>query len=145
MRKDPGAARRALLALEVPATMDFGDPGLEWRRLFSEVLGTFMLVWAVIGVAMNPRANRAWAPLVIGTTLGFAVMVLGPLTGAALNPARWFGPALVAGEWSDFWVWIIGPVVGGPLVAVSFWFLLVVERTWWPILGVAPAPDIDPD
>jgi glycerol uptake facilitator protein len=111
----------------------------------AEGLGTFLLVWAVIGVAMNPRANRAWAPLVIGTTLGFAVIVLGPLTGGALNPARWFGPALVAGEWDDFWVWIIGPTVGAILAALSYWYLFVVERPGWTIPGGPPAPDIDPD
>jgi MIP family channel proteins len=111
----------------------------------AEGLGTFLLVWAVIGVAMNPRANRAWAPLVIGTTLAFLLMVLGPLTGGGLNPARWFGTALVGGEWDDFWVWIIGPVVGGLLAAVSYWYLFVVERPGWTIPGGPPAPDIDPD
>ena len=52
-------------------------------------------------------------------------MIIGPLTGAALNPARWFGPALVSGEWDDFWVYIIGPMVGGVLAAVSYWYLFV--------------------
>src|SRR3954468_10952740 len=78
----------------------------------AEGLGTFLLVWAVIGVAMNPRANRAWAPLVIGTTLGFLVMIFGPLTGGAFNPARWFGPALVSGEWGGVWPYLAGPIVG---------------------------------
>ena len=69
--------------------------------MVAEGLGTFFLVWAVVAVAVNPRATRDWAGLAIGGTLGFAVMIIGPLTGAALNPARWFGPALVAGEWDD--------------------------------------------
>jgi MIP family channel proteins len=90
-----------------------------------EALGTFLLVSAVLAVAMNPRARQEWAPLAIGTTLGFAVMIFGPLTGGALNPARWFGPALVAGEWDDFWVYIIGPIAGGVLAALVYWYLFV--------------------
>ena len=75
--------------------------GSTFAGVIAEGLGTFFLVWAVVAVAVNPRATRDWAGLAIGGTLGFAVMIIGPLTGAALNPARWFGPALVAGEWDD--------------------------------------------
>ena len=54
-------------------------------------------MWAIMGVAVNPKGARDWAGLVIGGTLGFAVMAIGPLTGAGLNPARSFGPSLVGG------------------------------------------------
>jgi len=118
--------------------------GTTLAGVVAEGIGTFMLVWAVIGVAINPRANQAWAPLVIGTTLGFAVMIMGPLTGAALNPARWFGPALVSGEWTDFWVWIIGPIVGALLAALTYWFLFVQERPGWTVPGGPPASDQRP-
>jgi Major intrinsic protein len=47
------------------------------------------------------------------------------LTGAALNPARWFGPALVSSSWDDAWVYIVGPVVGGVLAAVAYWYIFV--------------------
>src|SRR5207253_2350200 len=57
-----------------------------------EAIGTFFLVWAVVGVAVNPAGLKDWAGLAIGTTLGFLVMVFGPLTGAGLNPARALGP-----------------------------------------------------
>ena len=113
--------------------------------LVGEALGTFLLVLAVCAVAFNPRARQEWAPFAIGTTLGFAVMIFGPLTGGSFNPARWFGPALVANEWDDFWVWIIGPTVGALLAAVSYWFLFVVERPGWTIPGGPPAPDMDDD
>jgi glycerol uptake facilitator protein len=86
-----------------------------------EAIGTFLLVMAVLAVAMNPLARREWAPFVIGITLGFVVMVIGPLTGAAVNPARWFGPALIGnafGGFGDIWPYIIGPIVGA-LVAVG--------------------------
>jgi MIP family channel proteins len=125
------------------ASLNFSLLGSSFAGVVAEGLGTFLLVWAVIGVAMNPRAQRIWAPLVIGTTLGLDVLVIGPLTGSSVNPARWFGPALVAGEWSDAWVYIIGPVVGALLAAVSYWFLFVIERPGWTIPGGPPAPDLD--
>jgi MIP family channel proteins len=125
------------------AALNFSLIGSSFAGVVAEGIGTFLLVWAVIGVAMNPRAQRIWAPLVIGTTLGLDVLVIGPLTGSSVNPARWFGPALVAGEWSDAWVYIIGPVVGALLAAVSYWFLFVVERPGWTIPGGPPAPDLD--
>ena len=65
-----------------------------------EALGTFFLVWVIVGVAVNPRATKEWAALAIGAALGMGVMVLAPLTGAGFNPARSFGPAIVSGEWS---------------------------------------------
>ena len=76
-----------------------------------EGIGTLVLVLAVLAVALGTRASQDWAPLAIGTTLGFAVMVIGPLTGAALNPARWFGPALVDNTWGGVWPYLLGPLV----------------------------------
>ena len=67
-----------------------------------EALGTFLLVLAICAVAINPRARQEWAPLAIGTTLGFAVMIFGPLTGGSFNPARWFGPALIGDDFGGF-------------------------------------------
>jgi MIP family channel proteins len=99
--------------------------GSTFAAVVAEGVVTFFLVWAVVAVAVNPRATRDWAGLVIGGTLGLGVMISGPLTGGAMNPARWFGPALVAGEWDDFWVWIIGPVAGGVLAALVYWYLFV--------------------
>ncbi len=63
-------------------------------------------------MALNPEVRR-WAALAIGGALGFLVMVLGPLTGGSFNPARWFGPALVGNHFTDAWVYILGPLVGG--------------------------------
>lgn len=90
-----------------------------------EGIGTFFLVWAVIAVAVNPRAARDWAGWVIGATLGLIVMVGGPLTGGSFNPARWFGAALVASHWTDWWLYIVGPIVGGVAAAFLYWYLFV--------------------
>jgi MIP family channel proteins len=93
-----------------------------------EAIGTFMLVLAVISVALNPRARNEWAPLTIGLTLGFVVMAIGPLTGAAVNPARWFGPALVGDEFSDVWPYLVGDLLGGLLAAGFFFFVIAGQR-----------------
>jgi glycerol uptake facilitator protein len=104
-----------------------------------EGIGTFFLVWAITAVAVNPRAARDWAGLVIGTTLGLIVMIGGPLTGGSFNPARWFGPALVSSHWTDAWLYIVGPIVGGVLGAVTYWYLFVEGR-----LGGPAAPGAGP-
>jgi aquaporin Z len=241
MPDDAPSRWRALLALEYPAIKDFDDPGLEWRRLFSEILGTFMLVLAgaggdvvnavshgqvsrsaavaapgltvlaiilfmgaVSGAHLNPvvtiafglRSDFPWrralgyvlaqlsaAALAVlflkavfgdvghlGATLpgpgihnwqamlielaltaGLVSTILGtasgaqnvgalsavavggyivlaglwssPISGASMNPARSFGPALVGGDWSSYWVYVVGPAAGA-LLAVLFAIVL---------------------
>jgi MIP family channel proteins len=106
-----------------------------------EALGTFFLLWAVIGVAVNPRATKEWAALAIGGALGMAVMVLAPLTGAGFNPARSFGPALVSGEWVGFddfvLVYVVGPAVGA-LVAAFLYFQIFIAPGKKGIGGAEP-------
>ena len=101
-----------------------------WGGVSVELIGTFFLVWAIVGVAVNPRSDRGWAALVIGGTLGMLVMVAGPLTGAGFNPARAFGPALVSGEWGgadDFIItYVLAPVVGGVLGALVYFRMVIV-------------------
>jgi glycerol uptake facilitator protein len=90
-----------------------------------ELIGTFVLVWAIMGVAVNPRGTADWAGLVIGTTLGFAVMVFGPLTGGSLNPARALGPAIVSGHFAGGFgkfllVYVLGPAIGALMAALGY-------------------------
>jgi MIP family channel proteins len=89
-----------------------------------EVLGAFVLMWAIMGVAVNPRGERAWAGWVIGIALGVAVMIFAPLDGAGFNPARSFGPAIVSGHWTDFWIYVVGPVTGA--LAAAFGYRVLV-------------------
>lgn len=89
-----------------------------------EAIGTFCLVLVILAAVFSKKSFKDWAPLAIGTTLGFAVMVGGPLTGAGYNPARWFGPALVSNEWGDVWPYLAGPIVGSLLAAAVFKFVL---------------------
>ncbi len=98
--------------------------GGNFQGMIVEAIGTFMLVLVICAVAFNPRARQDWAPLVIGTTLGFLVMVLGPLTGGSFNPARWFGPALIGDEFGGTWPYLIGPLVGALLAAALYRFVI---------------------
>ena len=66
--------------------------------MIAEFIGTFFLVLTIVAVAVDPRVDRALAPLAIGVALGLGAFVFAPMTGASLNPARAFGPALVSGE-----------------------------------------------
>ncbi len=91
-----------------------------------EAIGAFLLVLVICAVALNPRARQEWAPLAIGSTLGFLVMLFGPLTGGSFNPARWFGPALIGDgiEGSDLLVYVLGPIVGALLATVVYKFVI---------------------
>jgi MIP family channel proteins len=106
-----------------------------------EALGTFFLVWAIIGVAVNPQATKDWAALAIGGALGMGVMVLAPLTLAGFNPARSFGPALVSGEWGGadtfLLVYVVGPLVGA-LVAAFLYFQIFIAPGKKGVGGVEP-------
>jgi MIP family channel proteins len=99
--------------------------------LLCEALGAFFLVWAIVGVAVNPRGSRDWAALVIGGILGISVMIIGPLTGAGFNPARSFGPALVSGEFDGagkfLLVYVLGPSIGALLAALGYSTLFMQE------------------
>jgi MIP family channel proteins len=89
-----------------------------------EGIGTFLLVLTVLAVALGIKAKKEWAPLAIGLTFGAIGMVAGPLTGAAVNPARWFGPALVSGEFGGWWVYIFAPLVGAALAYLFYRFII---------------------
>jgi glycerol uptake facilitator-like aquaporin len=82
-------------------------------------------MWAVMAVAINPGREPHVAGIAIGGALGLAVMVFGPATGAGLNPARWLGPALASGTYGDFWIYLIGPVIGAIAAAFGYRWLVL--------------------
>jgi MIP family channel proteins len=97
-----------------------------------EGLGTFALMWAIMGVAVNPTAAKDWAPFVIGATLGLAVFALGPMTGGSFNPARAFGPALISAQFGDagtfLLAYILGPIVGALGAAFAYQATILRDR-----------------
>jgi MIP family channel proteins len=101
-----------------------------WLGFVAEGVGTFFLVWAIVGVAVNPNALRDWAAFVIGGTLGFLVMVFGSLTGAGFNPARSFGPALVSGEFGGagnfLFTYVAGPCLGAVLAGSIYFYFFIL-------------------
>lgn len=121
------------VALNPADTANYGAPTIDGNRFIDgalpgmilEGLGVFVLLTAIMGVAVNVRANQAWTPLIIGLTLGLAFLIIGPMTGGALNPARAFGPTVVAGDLFDGFgtflvVYVAGPIVGGFLAGIFY-------------------------
>jgi MIP family channel proteins len=84
-----------------------------------EAVLTALLVLAVLGTAVDPRGPKIGG-LAIGLAVAADILVGGPLTGAAMNPARWFGPAVAAGAYADWYVWWIGPAIGAAIAALIY-------------------------
>jgi aquaporin Z len=120
----------AMLALKVifpdEPSLDPGVPTVADQisvggGVLTEAILTFFLVWVVFATAADPRGTfKSVAGLAIGLTITMDILGGGPLTGAAMNPARAFGPELVQGEWSDFWVYWVGPLAGGGVAALAY-------------------------
>ncbi len=98
--------------------------GGNFQGMIIEGIGTFCLVLVILAAVYSKKSVKDWAPLAIGTTLGFIVMVGAPLTGGSFNPARWFGPALVSNDWGGVWPYLLGPIVGSLLAAVVYKLVL---------------------
>ena len=115
----PAAVRSALLGVPVIASsITLG------QAIGMEAVLTFFLMSAVFGTAVSPDAPRV-AGFGIGLVLLFDILVGGPLTGAAMNPARAFGPALVQGEWLGHVVYWVGPILGALLAALLWQHVLL--------------------
>lgn len=90
-----------------------------------EAILTFFLVFVVYGTAVDSRAPKLGA-LLIGLTVTLDILIGGPLTGAAMNPARHFGPALLGGGLDNIWVYWVGPMLGG--LAAGIIYPMVMEK-----------------
>jgi aquaporin Z len=99
------------------------------KAVVLEAVMTFFLVWAVFGTAVDERGSFAkTAGFTIGLIITIDIFVGGAYTGAAMNPARWFGPALATNDWANWWVWIVGPIAGGIIAGVAYWYLYLRGR-----------------
>ena len=85
-----------------------------------EFLMTAFLMFVIMAVATDTRAVGAAAALAIGGTVALDALFGGGVTGASMNPARSFGPALIASEWTDFWIYLLAPALGALLGALAY-------------------------
>jgi aquaporin TIP len=106
---------REVVAAGTPAVADNVRP---LGAAVVEVVTTFFLVLVIFGTAVDDRAPKSIYPMAIGLTVALDIMATGPITGAAMNPARAFGPALIGGAWDAHWVYWAGPILGG--IAAAF-------------------------
>lgn len=131
-----GAAAGYLLAAVFPASAisaaSLGTPlvaaGVEaWQAVIVEAVLTFFLMLAIFGTAVDKKGPNQLAGFGIGTVLVFDILMGGPLTGASMNPARTFGPALAGGFWAGHWVYWVGPIIGAVVAALLYDKVIAAE------------------
>ncbi len=98
-----------------------------------EAVLTLFLVWTVFGTVMSPNAPKI-AGFGIGLIVAAEILIGGPLTGAAMNPARHFGPAVVSGYLDNWYVYWIGPFIGAALAGFSYRYIFASPQEWEPIV-----------
>ena len=139
-----GAAAAALLLQDLlpratTEVVELGVPaiggGVDAASAFGlEAIMTFFLAWVVFATAVDERgAFKAIAGLGIGLTITIDILFGGPFTGAAMNPARAFGPQLVGDHWANAWVWYAGPIFGAAVAALVY-----------HVLYLKPEPELPP-
>jgi MIP family channel proteins len=117
--------------LVAAGTPDLGAGVTRWQGLAAEVVATFLWVAVYFGTRSDSRSIQAGG-LAVGLTVTVGMLAVGPISGAALNPARAFGPALASGQWSAQWIFWAGPLLGGAVAG------LICGRWLYP--GPDPAP-----
>ncbi len=112
-----------------------GDHGAMGANLPNEAIGiapatafgielflSFLLMWVVAGVGLDKRAHGPLAGVAVGAVVGIEVMLMGPVAGAAMNPARALGPYVAMGDFTHYWIYVIGPLIGMALGAWAWRF-----------------------
>lgn len=91
------------------------------KAIVIEAVSTFLVVFVYVATIADPRGARArLGGLWVGLAVAATGLVFVAYTGVAVNPARWFGPALASGAWADWFVWLVGPLSGGIIAAVLY-------------------------
>ncbi len=122
-----GATAAALVLLAVwpdqPAQLGATVPAAgvaTGSALVYELVLTALLMFVIVAVATDTRAVGAGAAIAIGGAVGLGALFGGQVTGASMNPARSLGPAIAAGEWTEFWVYLAGPLIGAAIGALAY-------------------------
>ena len=131
---------KAVFPKEMIAKVNLGVPaigaGIPTSGAFlAEIIMTFFLMFVIYGTAVDERGPRAIAALAIGLTITMDIFVGGGATGAVMNPARSFGPELVANSWQNWWLWWLAPIIGAVLAAGLYAYVLQVR-------SATPRPDV---
>jgi aquaporin Z len=147
-----GIAGAAILTVVFPALgpmgrnnagVNLGLPGLGpdvsvGGALLMEGVMTFFLVLVIFGTVVDPRGPKAIAPLAIGLTITMDILTGGRITGAAMNPARAFGPAVIQQDFTNWWIYWVGPIVGGLVAAFVYKAIWLEGRTIRPSIPRRP-------
>jgi len=123
----------ASIFVSAPASLHLGVTDLAagismGQGILLEAVLTFFLVFIIFGTAVDQRAPKGFYGLAIGLVLTFDILVGGALTGASMNPARTFGPAIVSGYWVNHIVYWIGPIIGAITAAVIYNYGLLTGK-----------------
>ena len=114
------ACIRAVLGVDdvkLGSTMTILTPG---AAVGVELMMTAILMFVVMGVSTGAKEEGVTAAIAVGSTIAMEAFVAGPLTKASMNPARSLGPAVVAGDISQLWIYIVGPIIGAIVGALVF-------------------------
>jgi glycerol uptake facilitator-like aquaporin len=122
------ATFKAMFSADLLDSVHYGTPALATNigvtaGVFIEAILTFFLVFTVYGTAFDERGPKVGG-LFIGLVITMDILAAGPLTGASMNPARTFGPALLSGFWENHLVYWVGPALGGLVAAVVYQYVL---------------------
>ena len=100
-----------------------------------EIVITFGLVYTVYATAADPKKGDLGtiAPIAIGFIVGANILAAGPFSGGSMNPARSFGPAVVSGDFTDNWVYWVGPLVGGGLAGLVYGGMYIGDDSHFPL------------
>ena len=127
-----GALFLRIIFSNAQLSLNLGTPGLNgvsfWVGILIEFILTFLLVFTIFGTSVDKKAPKGIYGFAIGLVLTFDILVGGNLTGAAMNPARVFGPALISGFWNHHIVYWIGPILGALLAALIYDNLLLDNK-----------------
>ena len=99
------------------------------KAVLIEATLTFFLVFSVFGTAVDDRGPfKMTAGLTIGLVIAFDILAGGPMTGAAMNPARALGPELASATFTDWWVYWVGPIAGAIVAGVLYWSVFLRDK-----------------
>ena len=110
----------------LPRVVD--DQRLTFQCLVLEGILTFILMFVILNVAINAPDKKSVVGIIIGGTIAVESGFAGPICGASMNPARSLGPALASGNFTDFWIYLVGPVSGAVAAVPAWQFLRLAKR-----------------